>query len=84
MNVFVTGTAGFIGYHVSQALLARGDTVTGFDNLNDYYDVSLKQARLERLRAFPGVHRWRGILRVGGRGGGEEEGERGETAQPMA
>ncbi len=54
MNVFVTGAAGFIGYHVSQALLARGDTVTGFDNLNDYYDVSLKQARLERLRAFPG------------------------------
>ena len=54
MNVFVTGAAGFIGYHVSQALLARGDTVTGFDNLNDYYDVSLKQARLERLRTFPG------------------------------
>ena len=54
MNVLVTGAAGFIGYHVSQALLARGDTVTGFDNLNDYYDVSLKQARLERLCAFPG------------------------------
>ena len=54
MNILVTGAAGFIGYHVSQALLARGDAVTGFDNLNDYYDVTLKQARLERLRAFPG------------------------------
>ena len=50
MNVLVTGAAGFIGFHVSKALLARGDSVTGFDNLNDYYDVSLKEARLARLR----------------------------------
>lgn len=44
MKVLVTGTAGFIGSHVAQALLARGDEVVGFDNLNDYYDVTLKQA----------------------------------------
>ncbi|MGS2717389.1 NAD-dependent epimerase [Eionea flava] len=46
MNILVTGVAGFIGAHVSQVLLARGDTVVGIDNLNDYYDVSLKEARL--------------------------------------
>jgi len=46
MKVLVTGSAGFIGSHVAQVLLARGDTVIGFDNLNDYYDVPLKPARL--------------------------------------
>ena len=45
----VTGAAGFIGFHVSRALLARGDRVLGLDNLNDYYDVSLKEARLRLL-----------------------------------
>lgn len=54
MKVLVTGTAGFIGSHVAQMLLARGDKVIGFDNLNDYYDVSLKQARLDRLIGQPG------------------------------
>jgi UDP-glucuronate 4-epimerase len=54
MTVLVTGAAGFIGYHVAEALLARGDAVVGVDNLNPYYDVRLKQARLERLRATPG------------------------------
>ncbi len=54
MKVLVTGTAGFIGSHVAQVLLARGDTVVGFDSLNDYYDVSLKQARLARLLDKPG------------------------------
>ncbi len=49
MKVWVTGAAGFIGMHVAERLLARGDGVWGLDNLNDYYDVSLKQARLERL-----------------------------------
>jgi UDP-glucuronate 4-epimerase len=49
MSILVTGAAGFIGYHVSQALLARGETVIGVDNLNDYYDVRLKRARLDRL-----------------------------------
>jgi UDP-glucuronate 4-epimerase len=48
-NVLVTGAAGFIGYHVSESLLKRGDEVIGLDNLNDYYDVSLKEARLARL-----------------------------------
>ena len=49
MKVLVTGAAGFIGMHVSEALLARGDEVVGLDNLNDYYDPALKQARLDRL-----------------------------------
>ena len=51
--VLVTGAAGFIGAAVSQALLARGGTVIGVDNLNDYYDVKLKQARLDRLLDRP-------------------------------
>ena len=46
----VTGAAGFIGMHTTLRLLARGDTVLGLDNLNDYYDVALKQARLARLQ----------------------------------
>ena len=49
MRVLVTGAAGFIGFHVARALLARGDTVTGFDNVNDYYDPALKAARLAEL-----------------------------------
>ena len=54
MTILVTGSAGFIGYHVSAALLARGEAVVGVDNLNSYYDPSLKRARLERLRAHAG------------------------------
>ncbi len=50
----VTGVAGFIGFHVGQRLLERGDEVIGIDNLSDYYEVSLKQARLDRLLAHPG------------------------------
>jgi len=49
MHVLVTGVAGFIGFHVAQRLLARGDTVIGIDNINAYYDVRLKEARLARL-----------------------------------
>ncbi|MDE1900172.1 MAG: GDP-mannose 4,6-dehydratase [Alphaproteobacteria bacterium] len=49
MVVLVTGVAGFIGFHVAKTLLARGDEVIGVDNLNDYYDVALKQARLDLL-----------------------------------
>ena len=51
MKVLLTGVAGFIGYHVALKLLARGDTVIGVDNLNDYYDVRLKQARLVDVEA---------------------------------
>lgn len=54
MTVLVTGSAGFIGSHVTMRLLARGDRVVGIDNLNDYYDVSLKQARLDRFMGHPG------------------------------
>jgi UDP-glucuronate 4-epimerase len=49
MTVLVTGAAGFIGFHVSKALLARGDAVIGIDNLSAYYDVALKRARLAEL-----------------------------------
>ena len=54
MHVLVTGAAGFIGAALSAALLERGDQVVGVDSLNDYYDVSLKRARLARLTALPG------------------------------
>ncbi|MCF7929392.1 MAG: NAD-dependent epimerase/dehydratase family protein, partial [Spirochaetales bacterium] len=49
MRVLVTGTAGFIGYHTTRALAERGDEVMGLDSINDYYDVSLKYARLAEL-----------------------------------
>ena len=54
MPILVTGAAGFIGYHVSEALLARGEEVVGVDIVNDYYDVKLKYARLERLQKHTG------------------------------
>ncbi len=54
MKVLITGCAGFIGMYVAERLLARGDEVLGIDNLNDYYDVSLKEARLARLRLHRG------------------------------
>ncbi len=54
MRVLVTGAAGFIGSHVAHRLLDRGDDVVGLDNLNDYYDVSLKESRLARLTSRPG------------------------------
>jgi len=50
----VTGVAGFIGSHVCRELLSRGESVVGVDNVNDYYDIALKEARLETLRNFPG------------------------------
>jgi UDP-glucuronate 4-epimerase len=53
MKLLVTGAAGFIGMHVAQRLLECGDEVVGIDNLNDYYDVRLKESRLAQLRAFP-------------------------------
>ena len=54
MNFLVTGAAGFIGFHVSQRLLAAGHQVVGLDNLNDYYDVNLKTARLALIADSPG------------------------------
>ena len=51
MRILVTGAAGFIGFHLSRQLLERGDEVVGIDNLNAYYDVRLKEARLERLKS---------------------------------
>src|SRR5262245_57535724 len=53
MKILVTGAAGFIGSHVAHKLLARGDEVVGLDNLNEYYDVTLKLARLARLEKLP-------------------------------
>ncbi|MBF0623520.1 MAG: NAD-dependent epimerase [Magnetococcales bacterium] len=50
MKVLITGAAGFIGYHLGTRLLQRGNQVVGLDNVNDYYDVSLKEARLQRLQ----------------------------------
>jgi UDP-glucuronate 4-epimerase len=54
MTILLTGAAGFIGFHVAKALLHRGEQVIGIDNLNEYYDVRLKKARLAILRAVPG------------------------------
>ena len=56
MSVLVTGAAGFIGYHVTRALLDRGEQVIGVDNLNDYYDVRLKRARLKQLSGRNGFN----------------------------
>ncbi len=56
MRILVTGAAGFIGARLSEVLLARGDEVIGLDNLNDYYDPTLKQARLNRLLPQAGFH----------------------------
>lgn len=53
MKVFVTGTAGFIGYHLARRLLEAGHTVTGYDGVTDYYDVRLKHARLAELAQYP-------------------------------
>lgn len=53
MTYLLTGAAGFIGFHTSLRLLKRGETVVGLDSVNDYYDVRIKHARLEQLKAFP-------------------------------
>jgi UDP-glucuronate 4-epimerase len=54
MSILVTGAAGFIGMHVCQKLLNRGESVIGIDNMNDYYDVGLKNARIAQLNHYPG------------------------------
>lgn len=56
MTVLLTGAAGFIGFHTALALLTRGETVIGIDNLNTYYDIALKQARLAQLLIHPQFH----------------------------
>jgi UDP-glucuronate 4-epimerase len=53
MKILITGAAGFIGFHVAERLLAQGHDVVGIDNLNDYYDVNLKRARLARIETQP-------------------------------
>lgn len=62
MNILVTGAAGFIGSHVCKQLLERGDRVTGIDNMNDYYDVSLKHSRLSLLESIEGFSFIRGDI----------------------
>lgn len=54
MSVLITGAAGFIGFHTARALLDSGETIVGVDSVNDYYDVSLKEARLTQLEPHPG------------------------------
>src|ERR1051325_873261 len=56
MKILVTGAAGFIGFHTAKALLDRGNEVIGLDNLNTYYDVTLKEARLAQLVTRNGFH----------------------------
>ena len=55
MNVLITGIAGFIGYSLAQRLLSEGFSVYGIDNLNNYYDVSLKESQLKNLKTFPNL-----------------------------
>ena len=62
MKVFLTGAAGFIGYHTAEVLLARGDEVVGFDNVNAYYDPTLKEARLKILQGRKGFTFVRGDI----------------------
>ena len=52
MRILITGSAGIIGYHITKSLLVDGYEVLGIDNVNDYYDPSLKYARLDKLKAF--------------------------------
>ncbi|MDD3363428.1 MAG: NAD-dependent epimerase/dehydratase family protein [Syntrophomonas sp.] len=62
MAYLVTGAAGFIGFNVARALLSRGDTVVGLDNINDYYAPSLKMDRLEQLKSFMNFKFYRGDI----------------------
>jgi UDP-glucuronate 4-epimerase len=61
LKILVTGAAGFIGFHTALALLLRGDIVVGVDNLNDYYEVSLKEARLNEIKAHPNASNFKFI-----------------------
>lgn len=59
MSVLITGTAGFIGFHLAQLLLEQGQTVVGVDCVNDYYDIGLKEARLDILHSYAGFREYR-------------------------
>ncbi len=65
MKILVTGSAGFIGFHLAKKLLERGDTVIGIDNINDYYDVNLKHARLEDTGIFHDAEQWHTSVQSG-------------------
>ena len=52
MNILITGSSGFIGYHLSKRLLQNGEIVIGVDNMNNYYDKKLKERRLEELKKY--------------------------------
>jgi UDP-glucuronate 4-epimerase len=58
MKILITGTAGFIGFHLAKRLLERGDEVVGIDNINDYYDVNLKYARLTATGIGREAEKW--------------------------
>ena len=58
MKILITGTAGFIGFHLAKRLLERGDEVVGIDNINDYYDVNLKYARLAETGISREAEKW--------------------------
>lgn len=58
MKILITGTAGFIGFHLAKRLLERGDTVVGIDNINDYYDTGLKYARLAETGISREAEQW--------------------------
>ena len=76
MKILVTGAAGFIGSSLAMRLLARGDTVIGVDCVNDYYDVSLKEARLTRLAEAGGALGIGALLKAAGLAASSGEGNR--------
>ena len=53
MNILITGSSGFIGFHLAKLLLEKNHRVHGYDSMNDYYDVKLKKARLNILKKYP-------------------------------